>query len=895
MHRVVDHPGAVAARTSPGRFMLPKRLWHRARAVPVARAAAHASPAMVAAATAPVDAVLAGLAAGRVGLSTAAADARRAVHGPNIVAAQPRPARLQILGRSVGNPLVALLAVLAMAALATGDLAAAALVAFLLAIGVGLRFAQESRADDAAAALTALVSLHATVLRDGRAVELPVDRLVPGDLVHLAAGDMVPADVRIVSCKDLFVSQAGLTGESIPVEKFARPDAPAVVAAAPLEMQSVCWLGTSVASGSAEAVVVVTGRETFLGGVSATVAAAPPPTAFDRGLRRFTWLMVGLVLVMVPVVFVVNGVLKGDWPAAFLFALAVGVGLAPEMLPMIVAVCLSRGAIAMAGKRVIVKHLEAIENLGAMDVLCTDKTGTLTLDRIILERHCDVRLREDPEVLRLAWLNSHFQTSLKNLLDRAILEHEAFRERVPHEGYAKVDEIPFDFDRRLMSVVVAPPQGGRQLICKGAPEAVHVRCASVAMDGATEPLTAAARTAIGQEFDRLSGQGFRVLAVATRDLPDRPAYTRDDERDLVLRGYVAFLDPPKDSAAAALQALARGGVSVKVLTGDNELVSRTVCRQVGIAAAPVLLGSEVDHLDDAQLGAAAERATLLARLTPGHKARIVTALQARGHVVGFLGDGSNDSPALRAADVGLSVESAADIARESADCILLEKDLRVLEEGVREGRRVFVNILKYIRMGASSNFGNMLSVLLASVALPFVPMTPLQILANNLLYDCSQVPIPTDDVDPEQIARPRPWSLRQVARFVLLMGPCSSFFDALTFAVLWYGFGCSDPARMPLFRTAWFVESLLTQTLVIHVIRTDRMPFLSSRSSRPLAATTAAVAVVAVWLPSSPLAKLFGFVPLPAAWWPVLGATLAGYLAAAWGLKKWLVARGWVD
>jgi Mg2+-importing ATPase len=731
------------------------------------------------------------------------------------------------------------------------------------------------------------------VLRDGQAVELPVDRLVPGDLVHLAAGDMVPADVRVVSCKDLFVSQAGLTGESIPVEKFARPATAA--AAAPLDLESVCWLGTSVASGSAEAVVVATGHDTFLGGVSASVAAPPPPTAFDRGLRRFTWLMVALVAVMVPVVFVVNGALKGDWPAALLFALAVGVGLAPEMLPMIVAVCLARGAIDMAGKRVIVKHLEAIENLGAMDVLCTDKTGTLTLDRIILERHCDVRLREDPEVLRLAWLNSHFQTSLKNLLDRAILEHEAFCERVPHDGYAKIDEIPFDFDRRLMSVVVAPPRGGRQLICKGAPEAVHARCGSFAVDGGVEPLTVDALAAIGREYDRLSGQGFRVLAVATRDVPARQAYAREDERDLVLRGYVAFLDPPKDSASSALAALARGGVGVKVLTGDNELVSRTVCRQVGIDPEPVLLGSEVDLLDDAALGAAAERAVLLARLNPAHKARIVRALQARGHVVGFLGDGSNDSPALRAADVGLSVESAADIARESADCILLEKDLRVLEEGVREGRKVFVNILKYIRMGASSNFGNMLSVLLASVALPFVPMTPLQILTNNLLYDVSQVPIPTDDVDPEQIARPRPWSLRQIFQFILLLGPCSSLFDALTFAVLWYGFGCSDPARMPLFRTAWFVESLLTQTLVIHAIRTDRIPVVESRPSRALTATTAAVAAVGVWLPSSPLAPVFGFVPLPAAWWPVLATTVAGYLAAAWGLKKWLSARGWIE
>ncbi|NCY02736.1 MAG: magnesium-translocating P-type ATPase, partial [Planctomycetia bacterium] len=710
---------------------------------------------------------------------------------------------------------------------------------------------------------------------------------------HLAAGDMVPADVRLVAGKDLFVSQAGLTGESFPVEKAAA--AVATAGRSPLELESIAWLGTSVVSGTADAVVVATGRDTFLGGVSTAVAAPPPPTAFDRGLERFTWLMIAFVLVMVPLVFVLNGLLKGDWAAAFFFALAVAVGLTPEMLPMIVAVCLSRGAVAMAQRQVIVKRLDAIQNLGAMDVLCTDKTGTLTLDRIILERHCDVRLRDDPDVLRLAWLNSHFQTGLKNLLDRAILDHEAFRERVPHEGFTKVDEIPFDFDRRVMSVVVAGPDGRRTLVCKGAPESVYPRCAAYALDGAVRPLDAELLRSLGRECDTLSAEGFRVLALATRDVPPQPAYSRDDEHGLVLRGYVAFLDPPKDSAAAAVAALEAGGVRVKVLTGDNELVSRSVCRLVGIGTDAVLLGGDVERLDDVALAAAAGRATLMARLTPAHKARIVEVLRARGHVVGFLGDGINDSPALHAADVGISVESAADIARESADCILLEKDLRVLEEGVRAGRKVFVNVLKYIRMGASSNFGNMLSVLGASVVLPFVPMTPLQILANNLLYDCSQVPIPTDDVDPELIARPRPWAMRQISRFILCVGPCSSLFDFTTFALLWYGFGCDDPQRMPLFRTAWFVESLLTQTLVIHVIRTDRIPFLQSRASRSLSATTAAVMLVGAWLPGSPLGPLFGFVPLPAAWWPLLVATMLAYLAVTHAVKTWLVRRGLID
>ena len=745
----------------------------------------------------------------------------------------------------------------------------------------------------AAAALSALISVHATVVRDGVAEEVPVGRLVPGDVVRLAAGDMVPADVRLMSCKDLFVSQAGLSGESFPVEKFCRAEETA--GRSPLELASVCWLGTSVASGAAEALVVATGRDTFLGGVSAAVGQPAPPTAFDRGLLRLTWLMITFVLVMVPVVFVLNGLLKGDWTQAFFFALAVAVGLTPEMLPMIVSVCLSRGAIAMARQRVIVKRLDSIQNLGAMDVLCTDKTGTLTLDRIILERHCDVMLREDPDVLALAWLTSHFQTGLKNLLDRAILDHEAFRERVPHEGFRKVDEVPFDFDRRVMSVVVETPAGGRRLVCKGAPEAVYTRCGSFVLDGATRPLDPAVLAKLEREFDALSADGFRVLAVAARDVGLQPAYSRADERDLVLHGYVAFLDPPKDSARAALAALERGGVRVKVLTGDNELVSRKICGEVGIDVTEVLLGGAVEGMDDVALAAAAERATLMARLTPAHKQRIVAALQSSGHVVGFLGDGINDSPALRAADVGISVESAVDIARESADCILLEKDLLVLEEGVRSGRRVFVNILKYIRMSASSNFGNMLSVLGASVFLPYVPMTPLQILTNNLLYDCSQVPIPTDDVDPELTGRPRPWSMRQIWRFILLIGPCSSLFDFTTFAVLWYAFGCSDPARAPLFRTAWFVESLLTQTLIIHVIRTDRIPFLQSRASLALSATTAAVMLVGLWLPSSPLGPLFGFVPVPAAWWPVLAATLVAYVAVTHAVKMWLVRRGWID
>lgn len=827
------------------------------------------------------------------GLSSAEARRRLEAVGANTIADPPQRAAPVLLLGAVLNPLVLLLAILGASSLATGDAASAAIMAAMLLIGVGLRFVQEWRAAAAVAGLRGLIGVRATVLRDGAPVESPLAELVPGDVVLLAAGDMIPADVRLLAAKELCVAQATLTGESFPVEKHAGRESTPVPA--PLEAANLCWLGTSVSSGTGTALVVATGRRTLLGGLSRSLEEPEPPTAFDLGMERFTWLMVGIAAVLVPLVFLLNGLTKGTWGEAFLFALAVGVGITPEMLPMIVTVCLSRGALVLAGERVIVKHLDAIQNLGAMDVLCTDKTGTLTLDRIILERHCDVLLRDDPGVLRLAWLTSHFQTGLDNLLDRAILDHEELHAHVPVAGWAKVDEIPFDFTRRMMSVVVEQPDGGRMLVVKGAPEAVLARCGAYAIDGRIAPLGRAPPAHVVAAFERLFADGFRVLAVASRAVEVRAAYGRDDERDLVLRGYLAFLDPPKDSAAAAIRDLTAGGVAVKVLTGDHELVSRRTCAAVGIAAADVLLGHEVDALDDAALAAAAGRATLMARLAPGQKERVVRALARAGHVVGFMGDGINDAPALRAADVGISVDSAVDIARASADCVLLEKDLRVLEAGVRAGRRVFVNILKYVRMGASSNFGNMLSVLLASVCLPFVPMTPLQILAANLLYDCSQVPIPTDDVDAELVARPRPWAVGQISRFILLVGPVSSLFDVATFAILWFGFGCAAPGMEPLFRTGWFVESLVTQTFIIHVIRTERIPFLESRASLAVTATTVAVIAAGIWLVASPLGRRLGFVTLPWMYWPVLAATVAGYAAATHLVKTWLVHRGWID
>ncbi len=568
--------------------------------------------------------------------------------------------------------------------------------------------------------------------------------------------------------------------------------------------------------------------------------------------------------------------------------MAVAVGLTPEMLPMIVTVCLSKGAIAMSRKRVIVKQLNSIQNLGAMDVLCTDKTGTLTQDRIILEHHCDVVLQEDDSVLMLAYLNSFFQTGLKNLLDRAILEHKHLT--VP--GYAKVDEIPFDFSRKIMSVVVRTPEQTNRLIVKGAPEEVIKRCTRFELEGQYYPIEHMMIDDLKAEHNELCSNGFRVLALAYKDVEVKAAYAKTDECNLTLRGYVAFLDPPKETARLAIAALREHGVDVKVLTGDNDLVSRKICSEVGIAIDKVLLGGQVEAMSDADLAKKAGDVTLFARLSPAHKQRIIKALQGEGHVVGFLGDGINDAPALRAADVGISVDTAVDIAKESADAILLEKSLLVLEEGVLEGRKVFANITKYIKMGASSNFGNMFSVLGASAMLPYMPMLTIQLLTNNLLYDFSQVAIPTDDVDPAQIAKPQPWSMNHITRFILFIGPCSSIFDYTTFFMMLYVFKCWDNPE--LFQTGWFVESLLTQTLIIHVIRTQRIPFLQSWASWPLTVTTITIMMIGIWLPYSPLADALSFTPLPLEYWPLVALTLVCYVLLTQGVKMWLLRKGWV-
>lgn len=846
------------------------------------------------------------------GLSDEEAAARLERYGPNEVAREKQESWLQRLYVACRNPLVILLTVLATLSYATGDFRAGSVMMLMVVLGVSLRFVQETRADTAAAKLKAMINVTATVVRSGQARELPLREIVPGDVVKLSAGDMIPGDVRLLSAKDLFVTQATLTGESLPVEKTDARDTREKLAA--LERTNLCFLGTSVETGSATAVIMATGPQTYFGKIARSLAGQQVETAFDRGVKKFTWLMIRFMMVMVPLVFVINGVTKGDWHEAFFFSLAVAVGLTPEMLPMIVSVCLSKGALAMSTKKVIVKRLNSIQNFGAMDVLCTDKTGTLTIDKVILEIYCDVFKTQNQEVLRDAYLISHFQTGLKNVLDRAVLQHKELHQELSLDQYTKVDELPFDFSRRMMSVVVEGPDGQRQLLTKGAPEAVFAKCTCFESEGETFPMEPILVGNLIEQVNDLSADGFRVLAVATRKIDKRPAYSKSDEANLVLTGYLAFLDPPKDTAAKAVSVLGQHGITVKVLTGDNDLVTRKVCTEVGIDASRILLGNQVETLNDQQLAEAVESTHVFARLSPAHKQRIVQALQRKGHVVGFMGDGINDAPALRAADVGVSVDNAVDIAKESADVILLEKSLLVLEEGVLEGRKVFVNILKYIRMGASSNFGNMFSVIGASAWLPYVPMAPIQVLTNNLLYDFSQVPIPTDNVGPQQIAKPRPWHMGEIARFIVFIGPISSIFDYTTYLIMWFVFKCNNlalaaPAGLAgkfspqpadnsyaaaLFHTGWFVESLMTQTLIIHIIRTNLVPFIQSRASWQLTLTTIVIMAFGAYLPYSPLAGTLGFVPLPGLYWPILIATLICYVGLTQLIKTWLLRKRWV-
>ncbi|HEY5282807.1 MAG TPA: magnesium-translocating P-type ATPase [Polyangia bacterium] len=825
------------------------------------------------------------------GLSQAESGSRLKKYGPNEIAREKHQSFLMRLLSNVKNPLVLLLTALGVLSFLTGDLRATAVIFVMVVLGVVLRFIQEMRADNSAEMLKAMVSNTATLVRDGKDVDAPLKTLVPGDIIKLAAGDMVPGDVRVLSAKDLFLNQSALTGESLPVERNA--DASTADVQNPLALHNICFMGSNVESGSATAVVIHTGDKTYFGSLAASIVGQRQLTSFDKGVNKFTWLMIGFIAVMVPAVFLINGLVKHDWLEAFLFAMAVAVGLTPEMLPMIVTVNLSKGALAMAGKKVIVKRLNAIQNFGAMDVLCTDKTGTLTQGKIVLEKHLDAHGDPSEKVLHYSYLNSFHQTGLKSLLDEAILAHEELEERLKaKEEYRKIDEIPFDFLRRRMSVVVEDTTGLNTLICKGAVEEVLGLCTKVEVQGEIVEVLPEHDAKRRQIADDLNGQGFRVIALAYKQMPgaaDEPTYSVKDESDLILLGFLAFLDPPKETAANALKQLKGLSVDVKILTGDNEIITAYICKAVGMPVEHLLLGTTIEAMSETELAEAASVTSVFARLAPAHKERVIQALQSKGHVVGFMGDGINDAPALKAADVGISVNSAVDIAKESSDIILLENSLLVLEQGVLEGRRVFGNIVKYIKMAASSNFGNMFSVVGASAFLPFLPMLPIQVLTNNLLYDFSQTTIPTDAVDAEWLTKPRKWEIDRILRFILFIGPISSIFDYATFFIMLYVFNAwQEPA---LFHTGWFVESLFTQTLIIHVIRTNKIPFLQSRASWPLILTSILIVTVGAVLTVSPLAGVLGLVPLPSLYWLLLAVILVCYLILTQVVKTWFYRR----
>jgi Mg2+-importing ATPase len=791
---------------------------------------------------------------------------------------------LQLL-RAFKNPFIVVLLVLAGVQLFSdgGDLTGPIIIAVMVGISVLLSFTQEYRSSRAAEQLKAMVRNTATVLRrasDGHSerIEVPVVELVAGDIVQLGAGDMVPADLRLLGAKDLFISQAILTGESLPVEKSAPVAAPSPAGGTgnPLDLASICYMGTNVVSGAATAVVLATGARSYLGSLAHSMSGQRVQTSFDRGIRSVSWLLIRFMAVMVPIVFLLNGLDKHDWTEAFLFALSIAVGLTPEMLPLIVTANLSKGALAMSRRKVVVKRLNAIQNFGAMDVLCTDKTGTLTLDKIVLERHLDLDGEESDEALEYGYLNSRFQTGLKNLMDKAVLEHRDLESAA--RRYRVIDEIPFDFQRRRMSVVVANGDGEHLLICKGAVEEMLSICAFAKTGDVTEPLTDERRREIKVMTHKLNEDGLRVLVVAVRreSAHERP-YGVVDESELVAVGCLAFLDPPKDSAATAIRALNQHGVEVKVITGDNEAVTRKICREVGLDVTHSVEGREIEMLDDAALDALVARVTVFAKMSPLQKARVVRSLQRLGHTVGFLGDGINDAPALHDADVGISVDTATDIAKESADIILLEKNLMVLEEGVLEGRVTFGNIMKYIKMTASSNFGNVFSVLVASAFLPFLPMLPLQILVQNLLYDISQLSIPFDRMDDEYLSRPRKWDAGDIGRFMVWIGPVSSIFDITTFWLMWHVFGANSPAHQSLFQSGWFIEGLLSQTLIVHMIRTRRIPFVQSVAAAPVLGLTLAIIVIGMLIPYSSLGAKIGMVPLPPAYFAWLALTLVSY------------------
>ncbi|MCD0476355.1 magnesium-translocating P-type ATPase [Flavobacterium sp. EDS] len=857
--------------------------------------------------------VYAMLESSEIGLTKLTSDERLKKFGLNEVQHDKAPSWLSQLIKAFINPFIFILLVIAiisfivdiwMAEPGESDYKTVIMVAGMVIFSALLRFFQEYRSNQAAEKLKSMVKTTATVLRKfiGKR-EIAMTELVPGDILFLSAGDMIPADCRIMKCKDLFVSESMLTGEALPVEKNALPIRDADTKQ-PIELNNLCFMGTNVVSGTAKAIVVVTGNRTYFGSISKTITGNRPETSFDIGINKVSYLLIRFMLVMVPIIFLINGFLKGDWMQALLFAIAVAVGLTPEMLPMIVTANLAKGAMNMSKHKVIVKRLNAIQNIGAMDILCTDKTGTLTLDKIVLEKHLNALGDEDDEVLKWAYLNSFHQTGLKNILDKAVLEHIELHDYLKvEEHFMKVDEIPFDFERRRMSVILKMRNGNHLLICKGAVEEILDLCSHTFDPGENKELhlendkiilmDEKMRDKVLQTSKKMNEEGLRVLLVAIREFDGKHplTYSVDDEQQLTLTGFIGFLDPAKPSAQPSIAALQELGVTVKVVTGDNEIVTKKICNDVGIPVKNIVLGTELESMTEEELSLKIDDVSIFAKLSPLQKVRVVKALRAKGHTVGFMGDGINDAAALKEADVGISVDTAVDIAKESADIILLEKDLMVLRKGVIYGRRTFGNIIKYIKMTASSNFGNMFSMLGASAFLPFLPMLPVQLLTQNLLYDISQTTIPWDKMDEDFLKEPKKWDASSIQRFMLFIGPISSIFDFATFALMFFYFKANSPELQSFFQTGWFIEGLLSQTLIIHMIRTKKIPFIQSWATAPVLALTTIIMLVGIAIPFSPLAPMLKMQPLPLSYFPWLFGILTCYCLLTQYVKTWFIKK----
>lgn len=814
------------------------------------------------------------------GLSVEDAKERLEEFGPNKVDAQkPTPAWKMILG-AFKDPFVLVLALLMAISFATKDYEAVIVMGIMILASVTITFVQEYRSQKASLALKELIENTCSVTRNSETKEIPMDEVVPGDIVNLATGDMIPADAVLIWTKDLFVNQSSLTGESMPVEKFVHAGSKKPVEdISALDMQDLVFMGTDVLSGQGKAIILKTGQMTFFGDIAKNATVKRGKTSFDQGLINVSKLLLRMVTVLFPIVLVINGFTKGDWMEALFFAIAVAVGLTPEMLPMIVTSNLAKGAMSLAKEKVIVKELPSIQNLGSMDVLCTDKTGTITEDRVVLVQHLNPIGIENQEVLDMTYLNSQYQTGWKNLMDIAVLNYyEEHQRKTPYQKVVKIDEIPFDFSRRRLTVVVKA-DGHQIMVTKGAAEEMEQVCKYVELDGQVQPLTDELREKMRQVNLKLNKQGMRVLTVAIKkDVHDDAVYSVADEKDMIMIGFMGFLDPAKESAKTAIDSLHGHGVKVKVLTGDNAIVAQKVCQDVGIAADDYLLGTDIDELSNEDLAKKAESTNLFAKLNPMQKSRIIKALQADGHTVGFMGDGINDAPALRAADVGISVDTAADITKDASSIILLEKSLNVLAKGVLEGRRVFSNMMKYIKITISSNFGNVFSILVASAFLPFLPMLSIQLLVQNLIYDMAQLTIPWDNVDQEELAKPVKWQVGGLLKFTICIGPVSSIFDILTYFIMWHVFQANTVGDQALFQAGWFMVGLVTQTLVVHIVRTRKVPFVQSIASWPLLLSSGLAIAIGSLIVLTPLREAFGFVELPASYWPWFFAIVAAYL-----------------